>query len=158
MPSLPWFPFYFKDFLLSPKVKKMTPAQKWAYVMLLSQQWDHEHCSLPSKITDLKDLAEWDEENSGDFRQVRACFVKHPEQPGRIHNPRLTYEWTRTEQKRRAAKASANTRWHKPSPPQQHVAPLAPTSLPPGPRTRPSMTPVAATVAKAADKWFPPIP
>ena len=154
MPSLPWFPFYFQDFQLSKKVRKMSNEQKGAYLTLLVENWSEPAFCLPMRASDLRTLANW-KGSQKDFKLVRACFLPHPEQPGKLYNPRLYKEWIKAEGKRQAAKVSAHTRWQKP--------PLnGPSNTPSKPiRTATDCTskglePVSSEVGKIADKWFPP--
>ena len=153
MPSMPWFPIYYKDFSLSRKVVKMTHAQKGAYVELLGQEWDDPDCSLPNRLDELKDLIQWkgtDEE----FKLIRKCFTTHPVRSGRLVNTRLYFEWQKAEAKREAAKASALTRWQKSQEkPQKHIQ--SPTKPPD--RTLKGLTPLSSDIAAIADKYFPPV-
>jgi hypothetical protein len=151
MSDLQWFPFYFKDFLLSRKVLRMSKAQKWAYVMLLGQQWIDPHCGLPGKVDELKELVQWTE-GDGDFKLVRDCFTAHPLHPTMLHNARLYTEWQRAQGKRQSARASAQARWQKPPQVPAVVMQRIPV------RKSDGFTPIKDTVAPIADKWFPPVP
>ena len=132
----------------------MTHAQKGAYVDLLSQQWDDPLCSLPARLSELKALIHWNGTDE-EFKLVRACFVTHPDQPGKLSNARLYLEWQKAEEKRQAAKASAQTRWQKPP----SNGPSKPPSTPirtNTDRTSKGFEPAGSEIAKIADKWFPP--
>lgn len=114
MPSLPWFPFYYKDYWISKKVVKMSHSQKGVYVDLLCLEWDSPDCSLPSKPVELKKLVQW-KGSLKEFELVRSCFTPHPDNPKLLHNARLYHEWMKAHKKQEAAKASALVRWQKPA-------------------------------------------
>lgn len=41
--KLPWFPFYVKDWLGSPRIRRLSGDQMAAYLWLLCEQWEHGH-------------------------------------------------------------------------------------------------------------------
>ena len=146
MPSLVWFPFYYKDFMTSQKVLVMSHSQRSAYVWLLCRAWDDQDCGVPASSQKLKEAANWTAKD-GDFRRVRACFQPHPTVKGKLYNPRLYEEWMKAKQKSAAARASVLTRWQKPSEPQP--------ARPHRPITDRSGSGFES-VGKIADKVFPP--
>jgi len=154
MPSMPWFPLYYKDFLLSKKVVKMNHTQKGAYVELLCQEWDDPMCSLPARLSDLKDLIQW-KGTPEEFKLIRSCFAAHPVDRKKLHNARLFLEWMKAEEKRQAAKSSAQARWQKiPSngPSNTLTKPVQMNKD----RTTKGLESIENPIAAIADKWFPP--
>lgn len=152
MSVLPWFPFYFKDFLLSKKVMRMSNEQKGAYLTLLIENWSEPTCSLPRRTSNLRTLANW-KGSDKDFALVRACFTPHPDHPGKLYNARLYEEWKKAESKQEAAKASALSRWQRPD---QRTEP-PPPNKPLAERKQIASKTLADLVSKIADKHFPPI-
>lgn len=93
MSKAPAFQFYPKDWLSSPKVQLMTPAQEGAYIRLLAYCWDSGDCSLPDDDAELAVLSRLGEGwFNGGSAIVRRCFVPHPTKPGHLSNPRLLDE------------------------------------------------------------------
>lgn len=93
MSKSPAFQFYPKDWLSSPKVQLMTPAQEGAYVRLLCYCWDSGDCSLPDDDAELAILSRLGEGwLNGGSAVVRKCFMPHPSKPGHITNTRLLEE------------------------------------------------------------------
>ena len=126
----------------------MTNEQKGAYLTLLIENWSAHDFALPARVDALRELANWTG-SVKDFTLVRACFVEHPEQPGKLHNPRLYKEWKKAEEKRLAAKASAQIRWSKPAVPE--------LARKPHDRSGKGFTKVGSEIQAVADKHFPPI-
>jgi len=86
----PAFPFYASDWLGSNMRAQMTLEQQGAYVNLLARQWSEATCSLPDDDKVLAKLSEMGEGwFNGGCQLVRDCFPPHPNQTGRIANPRL---------------------------------------------------------------------
>lgn len=86
----PSFPFYVKDWLSSPKINLMTPAQEGAYIRLLCYAWEDQDCSLPDDDTALAQLSRLGEGwLKGSANPLRQCFTVHPQLPGRLVNLRL---------------------------------------------------------------------
>jgi uncharacterized protein YdaU (DUF1376 family) len=86
----PAFPFYVKDWLSSPKINLMTPAEEGAYIRLLCYAWEDQDCSLPDDDAALAQLSrlgnEW---SNGSAKTLRGFFTVHPHVPGRLVNLRL---------------------------------------------------------------------
>lgn len=86
----PYFPWYYSDWLGSTNRAMMSPAQRGAYVDLLSHQWADPTCSLPDDddaLSALSGLGEgW---FKGASPLLRRCFPAHPTLKGRVANPRL---------------------------------------------------------------------
>ena len=86
----PAFLFYASDWLSSPRILIMTPAERGGYINLLAYQWLSPDCSLPD---DDKVLAEMSGLREGYFkgssRVLRDCFPAHPTISGRIANEKL---------------------------------------------------------------------
>jgi uncharacterized protein YdaU (DUF1376 family) len=89
----PAFQFYPKDWLSSPKVQLMTPAQEGAYVRLLCYCWDSGDCSLPDDDAELSILSRLGEGwFNGGSTVVRKCFIPHPDKLGYLTNQRILEE------------------------------------------------------------------
>lgn len=106
MNKAPAFQFYVNDWLSSPKIMLMTPAQEGAYVRLLCIAWGDPDCSIPdddNQLAILSRLAEgW---FNGGSTLVRECFEPHPNKPGRLVNLRLLEERRKQEEWREKSKA-----------------------------------------------------
>jgi uncharacterized protein YdaU (DUF1376 family) len=86
----PAFPFYVKDWLSSPKINLMTPAQEGAYIRLLCYAWEDQDCSLPDDDEALAQLSRLGEGwLKSSANPLRHCFTVHPQLPGRLVNLRL---------------------------------------------------------------------
>ncbi len=108
----PAFQFYPKEFLSSSKVIAMTPAERGAYITLLSMQWLDG--SLP---TDLSVLARLVGLPTATFKRLwpanlARCFE---EREGRLLNARLEDERKKQAAFRHRQSDAAASRWHKPS-------------------------------------------
>ncbi len=94
MTKSPAFQFYPNDWLSSPKIALMTPAEEGAYVRLLCYDWAND--GLPDddqQLAVLSRLGEgWFE---GGSTKLRECFVLRD---GKLHNPRLEKEREKQEQ------------------------------------------------------------
>jgi len=89
----PAFQFYANDWLSSPKINMMTPAQEGAYIRLLAYAWADPECSLPDDDEALAKLSRLGEGwLKGGSTILRECFVQHPKINGRIINKRLLFE------------------------------------------------------------------
>ena len=103
----PAFQFYPNDWLASPTVLLMTPAQEGAYIRLLCYCWSEENCSLPDDDSQLAILSRLGEQAFNTSSSVfRKLFVAHPTEPGRLTNMRLLNERKRMDdirEQRRAA-------------------------------------------------------
>ena len=84
------FLFNVKDWLTSPSVSCMTPAEEGAYIRLLAISWDNDNCELPAcdkKLAILSRLG--DDWFSGSGDKIKENFIKK----GRaIYNCRLRQE------------------------------------------------------------------
>jgi uncharacterized protein YdaU (DUF1376 family) len=109
--TAPAFQFYPKDFLTSPKVRRMTMTERGVYITLLSLCWidgslstnldelSHECRLSPKQFTKLWNAS-----------VVRECFV---ERDGRLHNERLLQEKRKQIEYRRRQSDAAALRWDK---------------------------------------------
>jgi uncharacterized protein YdaU (DUF1376 family) len=93
MNRAPAFQFYPGDWLSSPKVALMTPAEEGGYIRLLCYAWADSDCTLPDDDTILANLSRLSEGwHNGSSTILRACFIPHPKKPGRLFNERLLNE------------------------------------------------------------------
>ena len=138
-----WFPLYIDDFLASKKVLHMTIGEQGAYLRLLMMAWSDVHCSLPSHMKTLQQMALWTAKTDGTWKKVRECFTKHPDQPARLYNARLYAEWVNVEDLRAQRREASQKRWQKPS-----------IAIPSKPVDRSSTG--LESIASIADKHFPP--
>ena len=89
----PAFQFYPNDWLSSPKISTMTPAEEGAYIRLLCYAWSNPDCSLPDDDETLGQLSRLGERwLKGGSTRLRQCFTPHPRKPGRLFNARLLKE------------------------------------------------------------------
>lgn len=86
------FSFFPHDWLSSPKIMLMTPAEEGAYIRLLCIAWDDPTCSLPDDDDQLARLsrlgADW---QNGSGKVLRDCFESHPKLPFRLVNKKLFF-------------------------------------------------------------------
>ncbi len=113
MAKAPAFQFYPKDFLGHEKQAVMTLSQAGAYVRLMCHEWNGR--SIPDDAELCARLAGADVRRfASDWPAVRACFVAHPTESGRLIHPRLQEERDKQEdfraQRAKAGKASAAQR------------------------------------------------
>lgn len=92
--TLDYFRFDAVDWLTSPAVSCMTPAQEGAFIRLLAYQAKTKDCSLPDVDAELAALSRLGEAWATDGVFVRAQFEFDPEKPGRIFNKKLRKEWS----------------------------------------------------------------
>ncbi len=93
MNRAPAFQFYPNDWLSSPTIALMSPAEEGAYIRLLSYAWADPDCSLPDDDTVLSQLSRLGEGwFNGASTTIRKCFKLHPEKSGRLVNSRLLEE------------------------------------------------------------------
>lgn len=152
MKRLLWFPLYIDDFLASKKVLHMTIGEQGAYLRLLMLSWSDQDCSLPAAESELKMMALWTIKTDGEWKKVRACFIRHPEKRSRLYNPRLYAEWVKVEDLKTRRRHASEIRWQK----------TIPSPIPTPPRTMKDregkgFTKVGAEIQGIADKVFPPI-
>ena len=108
----PAFMLYASDFVSDMKVQIMNMEERGIYITLLLYQWIED--SLPTEISELKELCKNHENFEQAWKKVSKCFV---EKNGKLYNPRLEVE--RSEQRKRAEKNSQNgkigamKRWNK---------------------------------------------
>jgi uncharacterized protein YdaU (DUF1376 family) len=112
--GLPYFPFNAADWVSSPTVMMMTPAERGAYIQLLALAWLDKDCGIPDDDLLLARLAGFQTSDGASLNLVRRCFVKHPSVPNKLINERLYQEWLRAERLREQqverGKRSAQTR------------------------------------------------
>jgi uncharacterized protein YdaU (DUF1376 family) len=93
MSRAPAFQFYPADWLSSPRVTTMTPAEEGAYIRLLCYAWADLDCTIPDDDTELAKLSRLGEGwLNGGSTTIRKCFEPHPKRPGRLFNTRLMEE------------------------------------------------------------------
>ena len=93
MNRAPAFQFYPNDWLSSPTIALMSPAEEGAYIRLLSYAWADPDCSLPDDDAALSQLSRLGEGwFNGGSTTIRKCFKEHPEKSGRLVNIRLLEE------------------------------------------------------------------
>jgi uncharacterized protein YdaU (DUF1376 family) len=90
MKKSPAFQFYPNDWLSSPKIAMMTPAQEGAYIRLLCYCWASGDCSLPNNETQLLTLSRLN--NIDDLRVVEKCFNQSPTDSTKLVHDRLILE------------------------------------------------------------------
>jgi uncharacterized protein YdaU (DUF1376 family) len=74
-PRLPWFPFYWQDFLGSDKVQAMTNEEVGLYLKLLLRQWDKG--SIPVEIKHLRAIPNLKSNDDQTLlKLVSLCFTK----------------------------------------------------------------------------------
>lgn len=99
MDRSPAFQFYPGNWLSSPKVAQMQPAEEGAYIRLLAYAWADPDCSLPDDDEILARLSRLNEGwFNGSSKILRACFHPHPDKPGRLANARLLLERQRQQE------------------------------------------------------------
>lgn len=112
MSKSPAFQFYPNDWLSSPQIMLMTPAQEGAYIRLLAIAWMNDDCGLPSDIDQLAALSRIDRVA---IALVMQCFKKVGE---RYYNERLLEERKKQElwskKSSAAGRKGAKTRWGSP--------------------------------------------
>lgn len=85
----PAFQFYAKDWLSSPRVNAMSPAQEGAYIRLLALSWTNDDCALPDDDDDLARLSRLgDDWKNGLGEKIKKCFNVRVRK-GRIGNEKL---------------------------------------------------------------------
>ena len=93
MNRAPAFQFYPNDWLSSPTIALMSPAEEGAYIRLLSYAWADPDCSLPDDDTALAQLSRLGEGwFNGGSTNIRKCFMPHHEKSNRLVNLRLLEE------------------------------------------------------------------
>lgn len=91
MTKSPAFQFYPNDWLSSPKIATMTPAEEGAYIRLLCYDWAND--GIPDNDQQLAALSRLGEGwLKGGCPLVRQCFNQHPTKPGHLTNQRLQKE------------------------------------------------------------------
>jgi hypothetical protein len=88
--NLPFMPFNALDWLSSPSVVTMTPAQRGGYIQLLAYAWADKDCSLPANPETLARLAGLTIE---EMQPILERFAPHPDRPDRVINERQRREW-----------------------------------------------------------------
>lgn len=92
------------DWLSSTHILLMDPAGEGGYFRILCHSWNDPDCSLPSDDETLAVLSRLVSAWPSHAPKIRACFVAHPDRPGRIINRKLLS--VRCEQQGRLAVAS----------------------------------------------------
>ena len=112
----PDLPFYVNDWLSSPAVSAMTPAEEGAFIRLLCYAWNEPDCTLPDDDGRLATMSRLgDAWTAGSGAKLREKFTPCPDRPGRLFNPRLRVERSkqkaRTEAATKQRRDAANKRW-----------------------------------------------
>jgi len=109
----PAFSFYPKDFVSSPKVQAMTPAEIGSYVLLLCAAWVGDPQGyLPEDDELLRRITRMSPDEWRVARPlIMACFECDGD--GRVYNKRLLRERRRQETHSAAQRENANKRWDK---------------------------------------------
>jgi uncharacterized protein YdaU (DUF1376 family) len=90
MGKSPAFQFYVNDWLGSPNIMLMTPAEEGAYIRLLAIEWGSDDCGLPNDDKELAILSRLGEGwFNGASTKIRKCFI---EKGTRLYNKRLLQE------------------------------------------------------------------
>lgn len=93
MTRSPAFQLYVNDWLSSPHITLMSPAEEGAYIRLLCYAWADPDCSLPDEDEILARLSRLGEGwFKGGSINIRKCFVPHPAKQHRLVNLRLLTE------------------------------------------------------------------
>ncbi len=111
-------PFLTDDWLLSPSIAAMTPAEEGGYIRLLCYAWRDPDCCLPDDDETLAGMSRlgpaWAD---GSRARIRKNFRPDPKRPGFIFNAKQrqlrvdqTERITEAHEQRRSA---ANSRWHR---------------------------------------------
>jgi uncharacterized protein YdaU (DUF1376 family) len=108
-----YFPFFPDEWLGSPKIMLMTPAEEGAYIRLLAIAWGNDNCALPNDDIQLASLSRLNEDwfkGSGD--KIRQNFVRNGDT---IYNSKLKILKKNLKKiisaKKIAGKAGAKKRW-----------------------------------------------
>lgn len=109
----PAFQFYPSDWLSSPKVTMMTPAQEGAYIRLLCFDWDNN--GIPDDDAAMAQLSRLGTEWENSQKILRSCFGPHPHRVGFLTNRRLQKERLKQKEFRKERSKSglrgAKKRW-----------------------------------------------
>jgi len=109
MGKSPAFQFYPADWLSSPKIMLMTPAEEGAYIRLLAIAWESEDCSLPDDDAILARLSRLNDDwTKGGSSLLRQCFVSRN---GRLYNERLLQEREKQRQWREKSSQGGKKSW-----------------------------------------------
>ena len=110
----PAFQFYANDWLSSPSVMLMSPAEEGAYIRLLAIDWACD--GIPDNDEVLAKLSRLgDEWCKGGYSLVKECFKPHPKKEGYLTNARIESErkkqndWAKKSSQ--GGKKSAAKRW-----------------------------------------------
>ncbi len=108
-----YFPFYPDEWLGSPKVMLMTPAEEGAYIRLLAISWGNENCSLPDDDNELSILSRLGQEwFNGSGQKIRQNFTKNGTT---IYNQKLRQVKIKSKKmvfaRKKAGMAGAKKRW-----------------------------------------------
>ncbi len=102
MAADPSMPLYVGDWLSSPTVSLMSPAQEGALVRLLCYAWRSQEAAVPDDDSRLAVLSRMGEGwFNGGCQLVRDCFIPHPDKPGFLTNQKLYGLWQERQEWRR---------------------------------------------------------
>jgi len=115
MAKSPAFQFYPDEWLSSPTISMMSPAEEGAYIRLLCFAWGDPDCTIPDDDEQLARLSRLGEGwLNGPSTILRRVFIPHPKKPGKLFNPRLLDERKKQADFRRkcsdAGRRSGNSR------------------------------------------------
>ena len=107
--TAPAFQFYPKDFLTSPKVRRMSMTERGVYITLLSLCWlDGSLSTDPAELAEECRISRKQFERLWKNSIVAQCFV---EREGRLHNERLDEERRKQKDYKRRQSDNAGKRW-----------------------------------------------
>jgi len=89
----PYFQFFPADWLLSPSIGDMCPAQEGAYIRLLAWCWRDPDCGIPDDDASLAKRSRLGDDWATLGKAVREMFVTHPKVSGKLTNSRLFAQW-----------------------------------------------------------------
>lgn len=109
----PAFQFYPGDWLGSPTVMTMTPAQRGAYIQLLAICWNDRECSLPSDDSILATLSGLGPDWATSGMAVKGTFSEHPKRGGFLTHLKLLDQLSKLEEfKAKCAQAGRKGKGH----------------------------------------------
>jgi hypothetical protein len=120
MSKEPYMPFYVNDWLSSPRVQAMTPAEELAYFRLCLFCWASGDASLPADPSLLERLARLppgglSDPNGDPNGVVMATLSPHPRKAGALTNEKVYFLWLErqkfTRRQAAAGKVGAAKRW-----------------------------------------------
>jgi uncharacterized protein YdaU (DUF1376 family) len=107
---MPWFKFFWSDWLTSAAVECFTLEQQAAYLRLLIHQWNTPDGILTNDPAELARISRL----GGEWRKLgrpilRRCFARVP---GGWSNPKLRDLWRDAQKKSQKCRKGARARWN----------------------------------------------